>query len=69
MKTNVGMLDRLIRATIAAAAFWIFFTGERPNWEYAALAVGVIMGLTALMGFCPLYRLIGFRTSKASKSG
>lgn len=67
MKSNVGMLDRIVRLAIAAAAFYVFFTGERPAWEYGALAVGVIMTLTALSGFCPLYRLVGFRTCKASK--
>ena len=52
---------------IAAAAFYVFFTGERPAWEYGGLAVGVILALTALSGFCPLYRLVGFRTCKASR--
>ncbi|MEK7265360.1 MAG: DUF2892 domain-containing protein [Pseudomonadota bacterium] len=66
MKTNVGMLDRIVRLAIAAAAFYVFFTGERPVWEYGALAVGVIMVLTALSGFCPLYRLAGFKTCKTS---
>lgn len=66
MKTNVGMLDRIVRLAIAAVAFWLFFTGERPNWEYGALAVGIIMALTAVTGFCPLYRLVGFKTSKTS---
>ncbi len=64
MKTNVGMFDRLVRLVIAAAAFWLFFTGERPDWEYAALTVGIIMALTAVMGFCPLYRLVGVNTCK-----
>lgn len=62
---NVGMLDRIVRLAIAAGAFYLFFTGDRPNWEYAALAVGVVMLLTAAFGFCPLYRLIGVRTCKA----
>ena len=68
MKTNVGMADRIVRLAIAAAAFYVFFTGERPSWEYGALAVGVILALTALSGFCPLYRLLGFRTCKTSKA-
>jgi hypothetical protein len=64
MKQNVGMFDRLVRLVIAAGAFWLFFTGERPVWEYGVLAVGVIMALTALAGSCPLYSLIGVRTCK-----
>ncbi|NWG70395.1 MAG: DUF2892 domain-containing protein [Parvularculaceae bacterium] len=64
MKANVGGLDRAARLVIAAGAVYLFFTGERPNWEYGALAAGVILGLTAITGFCPLYRLIGVNTCR-----
>ncbi len=64
MKVNVGLIDRFVRIAIAVAAFWLFFTGERPVWEYGALAVGVILALTAVTGVCPLYRLFGLRTCK-----
>lgn len=66
MKTNVGMFDRLVRIALAAAAFWLFFTGPRPDWEYGALVVGAILALTAVTGFCPLYRLVGLKTCKMS---
>lgn len=68
MKTNEGMLDRLVRLVIAAGAFYIFFTGDRPAWEYGALAVGIIMALTALVGFCPLYAVLGFKTCRTKSS-
>jgi len=68
MKTNVGMIDRFFRLAIAAAAFWLFFTGERPVWEYGVLIVGVIMALTALLGSCPLYSLFGIRTCRPKAS-
>ena len=66
MKTNVGMFDRIVRVALAAAAFWLFFTGERPNWEYGVLVAGAILALTAVTGFCPLYRLVGLKTCKTS---
>lgn len=65
MKTNVGLLDRIVRLAIAAAAIWLFFAGARPNWEWAALLVGVILGLTALVGFCPLYSVLNIHTNKS----
>lgn len=64
MKSNVGLLDRIIRLALAAGAIWLFFTGERPTWEWAVLTVGVILGLTALVGVCPLYSILGMRTKK-----
>jgi hypothetical protein len=59
MSRNVGVIDRIIRLLIAAGALWLFFTGERPAWEYAVLVVGVIMLLTAIIGVCPAYSLLG----------
>ena len=68
MKTNEGMLDRVIRLVIAAGAFYVFFTGDRPTWEYSVLVVGVVMALTALTGFCPLYALLGVKTCKTKSA-
>jgi hypothetical protein len=64
MKENVGGLDRLVRLLIAVGAIYLFFTGDRPTWEYGALVVGAILALTAITGFCPLYRLIGVNTCR-----
>lgn len=64
MKSNVGLIDRIVRLAIMAAAIWLFFTGMRPTWEWAALVVGVVLGVTALVGFCPLYSVLKIRTNK-----
>ena len=69
MKTNVGMVDRLIRLAIAGAAVAIFFTGERPVWEYLLLAIGAVLAVTALAGRCPLYRVIGLHTDRRDVAG
>lgn len=68
MTRNVGMIDRLVRLVIAAAAIWLFFTGARPVWEYAALIVGVVLGVTALLGVCPAYRILKVDTTGKSKA-
>lgn len=64
MKANMGMLDRVIRILIAAGALYLFFTGARPVWEWALLAVALIFLLTSFVGFCPLYSVLGFKTRK-----
>lgn len=59
MKQNVGKTDKIIRIvlglTIAAAG--IYF---KSWWGIVAL----VPLLTALTGFCPLYRFLGINTCK-----
>lgn len=69
MKTNVGSLDRLIRLLLASLLFYLglyLYSGT-------ALAVGLVVAggvllVTALVGFCGLYRLLGIRTSQSNAS-
>ena len=59
MKQNIGTIERVIRAIvgiaiIAAGAFY-------QNWWGA---IGAIPLLTALIGWCPPYALLGISTCK-----
>ena len=59
MKQNVGSIDRVIRfllgaGIIAAGAFY-------QNWWGA---VGAVPLLTAIVGWCPPYHLLGISTCK-----
>lgn len=63
MLTNVGTIDRLIRLLLAAVLLYLglFFYAD------SALGIGLTIAafiplLTAVVGFCPLYRLLGIRT-------
>lgn len=68
MTSNVGTVDRVLRITvgIAAIAFALFATQIPALKPYAAYAVfgwiGLVPLLTALIGWCPAYSLIGVRT-------
>lgn len=60
--TNLNTWDRLIRALLGllaleAAYFWLAGTGQ---WVVGA--VGVVLLVTALVRFCPLYRVLGIST-------
>ncbi len=61
---NLGVFDRLVRAVIGLAgiAAWAFgwLSGA---WAPVVGVVGIIIALTAIFGFCPLYRLLGVRTA------
>lgn len=65
MKRNVGGLDRTIRVILGLAllSLIIFLPGNTRYWGL----LGVIPLFTALIGFCPLYALLGIRTLHAKR--
>ncbi len=65
MKKTVGTLDAVVRAVLAAAVGVLYFTGYLSGITALISAILVIILLvTAITGFCPLYSLIGFSTRK-----
>lgn len=65
MKKNLGSIDKIIRYLIALTAVILIYTESITGWQtYAALAVGAIMLVTALINFCPLYAIFGIKTCK-----
>lgn len=68
MKTNVGLLDRLIRALLASVLLYLgFFLYNGSALGIGLLIAGGILSVTALVGFCGLYRLLGIRTNQANE--
>lgn len=69
MRTNVGLVDRLIRLGISLILFYLAFlfpaTAEDVLASYILLAVGVINTVVALIGICPIYMAIGINTAKS----
>lgn len=62
---NVGFIDRLARLAIGIVAFILYQQGVvTGELGYVALAVGVVMVLTAAFSFCPLYKMFGCKTCK-----
>lgn len=63
MNTNESAADRIVRIVIAVIAAVV-------AWKTAgvvsviAWVVAAIMALTAIVGFCPLYRIFGISTCK-----
>ena len=67
MKRNESNIDRIIRAVLGVALIGggIALGGTLAIVLYVLAAV---MFVTALLGFCPLYHLLGLDTCKLSKS-
>lgn len=63
MKTNESNVDRIIRFIIAIAAL-IAALATSGALSIVLWVVSAIMLITALIGFCPLYRVFGISTCK-----
>lgn len=55
LKKNVGDMDRAFRFILGIGLIALVFVGPQTVWGW----VGVIPLLTAFVGSCPLYSLIG----------
>lgn len=63
MKINMGKADRIIRLIVAMVFGLLFFTGKVTGLlGIILLILGGIFIMTSLIGFCPLYVVLGIRT-------
>lgn len=64
---NENNLDRIIRLVLAVVFFGVALTaGENTVLLIGGLVLGLVMMVTAVWGFCPLYRLFGISTYRPS---
>ena len=64
MKTNVGSMDRIARVIIGLALIALTLTGAIGLWGW----IGVLPLVTAAIGWCPAYTLLGFSSCPMKKS-
>lgn len=55
---NLGSTDRMLRAALGIAAFSLVYVGPHTPWGY----LGLVPLITAAIGYCPLYALLGIST-------
>ena len=68
MKTNVGMIDRVIRIVVALVFVGLYFTNVvSGTLGIVLLVLAGVFTLTALIGFCPLYLPFGINTWSKKK--
>jgi len=65
MIKNIGSTDKIIRLIIAIIALAAkFFIPLNGILGYVALAVAVIMIVTGMLNFCPIWSAFGINTKK-----
>ncbi len=57
---NEGKIDRVLRVGLGVALIALAFVGPQTPWGWLRL----VPLLTGLVGFCPLYRLVGVNSCK-----
>jgi hypothetical protein len=60
---NAGTLDRIVRIALGTSLLSLAFVGPESPFGY----IGAIPLLTGLVGFCPLYRIVGLNTCPAPR--
>ena len=64
MQKNVGGTDRIIRAVLGIALIYYAMSNLPGSdvWMVPAGMVGFILILTAIFGWCLLYKVLGMKT-------
>jgi O-antigen ligase len=63
MSTNIGGLDRLLRAAVGIVLIALTLSGTIGVWGW----LGLVPLVTAVIGWCPAYRLLGMNTCPLKK--
>ena len=63
-ENNEGLVDRIVRIGLGLGLISLAFVGPATPFGW----LGLVPLVTGIVGTCPLYRLIGFRTNSASKA-
>jgi membrane protein implicated in regulation of membrane protease activity len=58
MLRNEGTIDRVLRIVAGIVLIGLALAGPKVVWGW----IGVIPLVTGIVGFCPLYRVLGIRT-------
>ena len=68
MTLTMGSIDRIIRGIVGVVLLLLpFISGFGAGsalLTWGAVVIGAILALTAVFGFCPLYRLVGMNTCR-----
>lgn len=67
MTKNVGKIDRIARIVLGVILAYLDYSGTvTGGFSWLLSVVAVILILTAVLSFCPLYTLLGMNTCSTS---
>lgn len=58
MTRNEGTIDRALRIIAGLVLLSLVFIGPQTPWGW----IGLVPLVTGLVGFCPVYRILGINT-------
>ena len=65
MKKNMGSTDKLIRLLVAIILIALYYTNVlKDTLGIVSLIVALVLTITSLISFCPLYAIFGIKTCK-----
>lgn len=69
MSSNVGTIDRILRAALGVFLLYLAFFSVQPMFaggivKYGAAVVGIVMLATSAFKLCPIYSILGLKTCK-----
>ena len=65
MKRNMGSYDKSVRLGIAIVLIVLYYKQVlNGTLGIIALVIALLLTFTSLIGVCPFYTLLGFKTSK-----
>lgn len=68
MKANVGSLDKVIRLLVAITLIILFYAGVLKGiLGISGLILALLLTLTSLLSYCPLYSLFNISTKSNTK--
>ncbi|WP_331254771.1 DUF2892 domain-containing protein [Methylobacterium currus] len=62
MIANIGTIDRSLRIVLGLALLISAYDVLTGVWVWLAAAIGAVLMVTALIGTCPAYSLLGIST-------
>ncbi len=66
MSRNESTFDRALRGILGVALIALALSVQiaNPVFYWGAIAVGAVLLITAVTGFCPAYRILGLKTCR-----